>query len=147
MKVCSQEAEEIALLFLLRSYGIDKMQVGSSWELQSLYHSSDRLHRRKQSKKTAREKKVDLTNQSVFPPLLMHLRETYLATVEERLQRMERAMAKSARSGDITRRTTDEIDHQGGINDKLSMLKISIKGSTAFIGRGIDYFKVDATLT
>ncbi|KAF8851995.1 hypothetical protein BDZ45DRAFT_128055 [Acephala macrosclerotiorum] len=63
-------------------------------------------------------------------------KETYLAKVEERLQRMERAMAKSGLelNGDTLRRTSDEINHQGGIQDKLSMLKISSKGRTAFVG-------------
>lgn len=71
------------------------------------------------------------------PPLLIRLRETYLAKVEERLQRMERAMAKSELdfNGDAKRRASDEIDHRGGIHDKLSMLKINSKGSTAFVGR------------
>jgi hypothetical protein len=32
------------------------------------------------------------------------------------------------------RRAAEDIDTQGGINDKLSLLKIQSDGSTAFVG-------------
>lgn len=113
------------------------MQVGSRYKLQSMHLSSNRMHRHAKTKKAARKKEVCISEDVRISPVLIDLRETYLAKVEERLQRMERAMAKSGLelNGETLRRTSDEINHQGGIQDKLSMLKVSSKGRTAFVGK------------
>lgn len=86
-----------------------------------------------QSVRSARRSEWTIWSNST---LLMGIRETYLTSLEDRLNRMEAVMAQSGLSlpGKETKSNSLDDASMQDIPDQLSLLKIFDDGTTLFIG-------------